>query len=245
MLRVILLSQLIVLTQLMAQAVHTDRYCVNAEATKIDALKDEFLPDSLYVSYRESAEGLVLRVVNTKKRPMYLFSSYFSDVFHSSRYLHRVNKENKSYNISFLPLIPYLSTTLNDRRVIGENKLVVKDQNLYDFIKMSPWSYFDIEIKFEKLFKDIGRKDNIVGEFRTETKSKAGQIKFKYLSVNKLKGKYNLFFDLAVYDQVDLLCEESAYFYKEFEFDKQAKSFHIVRVAVSIKNFNHPLFRNP
>jgi hypothetical protein len=120
--------------------------------------------------------------------------------------------------------------------------LINKGQILYNFIKMSPQTYYDMELQYDQLFKNVSQKDNVTCDFKAEEKNKFDGIKFKSLSVNKLTGKYSLFFDLAVYDQVDLLCEQSAYYLKEFEFDKQAKSFHTLRVPVEIQNYKHPLF---
>jgi len=240
--KLILIAQLTLVVPSVAQTKHLNGYCENVEAAKIDKSKGEFLSDSLYASYSESAKGVVLRVVNTTNKPVYLFSSYFPEIFHSSKYIHRVNKKEKSYLISFLPLIPYLSTKPTDKMILGSDQLISKGQVLYNFIKMSPQTYYDIELQYDELFKNISQKDNLTCDFKAEAKSKFDEIKFKDLSVNKLAGKYSLFFDLAVYDKVDLLCEQSAYYLKEFEFDKQAKSFRTLRVPATIQNYNHPLF---
>jgi hypothetical protein len=80
MFKLILVAQLIFVIQSAAQ---TDWYCENVEAIKIES-KGEFLPDSLYAACSENDKGVVLRIVNTTDKPVYLFSSYFSEIFHSS-----------------------------------------------------------------------------------------------------------------------------------------------------------------
>jgi hypothetical protein len=86
--------------------------------------------DSLYISYDENANGLTFSVINTTEDTVYLFSSYLPALYHSSKYLHRIDKRSKVniYRISFLPLIPFLSTKPNDRLIVGSNRIVEKNQ---------------------------------------------------------------------------------------------------------------------
>lgn len=224
-----------------AQADLQEKYCENTEGTKIDSSK-EFISDSLYVSYSEDESGLNFKIVNTTDQTMYLFSSYFPERYHSSKYLHRVSEEDKIYKVAFLPLLPYLSTKPTDKLILGSDRIVSKGQVLYDFIKLPPQSYYQVSVTYDNLFKNLGEKNSLVCDYEADKNNKFDKIKFKYLSADKLKGKYKLYFEFAIYDQVNLLCEQSAYYLKETEFNQQAKDFRKLGIPVKINNYNYPIF---
>ena len=57
-------------------------------------------------------------------------------------------------------------------------------------------------------------------------------MKFKFITTSKLRGKYNLKYDFAIYKDVSLLCGKNSYYFDEFNFDKQSKSFKILTVPI-------------
>ncbi len=89
-----------IISSLFAQSNLSNNHCDNSEGVKIN-YPHEFISDSLYVSYSESAGGLKLKIINTTNQTVYLFSSYFQESDHSSKYLHRINKKTKLYKIAF------------------------------------------------------------------------------------------------------------------------------------------------
>jgi hypothetical protein len=200
--------------------------------------------DSLYISYDENVSGLTFSVINTTEDTVYLFSSYLPALYHSSKYLHRIDKGSKVniYRISFLPLIPFLSTKPNDRLIVGSNRIVEKTQVLYNFVRILPGSFYEINMAYSDLFKDINQKGNLVCDFDANEADKFTAIKFKTLSADQLKGKYQVCFEFAVYHNIDLRCNQSAYYLKEEEFNKQAKAFEKIIVPVKMKHFSHRLF---
>lgn len=238
----LVLMQMIFASTLIAQSVLPSKYCVNTEGTKIDSSNNGFSPDSLYVSYTESASSLNFKIVNTTDQTVYLFSSYFPKLYHSAKYVHRVSKADQTYKVAFLPLLPYLSTKPTDKLILGSNRMINKGQVLYDFIKLIPQTYYEVNIYYDNLFKNLGDKNSLICDYDTGKNSKFGKIKFKYLSTDQLNGKYKLLFEFAVYDQVNLLCEQSAYYLKEFEFDQQAKDFKKLSIPVELKNYKNSIF---
>ena len=225
----------------MLSPLYQGKYCENIEGIKI-VDSDGFVSDSIYVSYSENASGIDFRIINTTNKTVYLLSSYFPELYHPSEYLHRVNEKDQIYKVSFLPLLPYLSTVSTDKLILGSNRVISKGQVLYDFIKLTPQTYHELSISYDVLFKNIGDKNSLICDYDPNENSKFGKIKFKYSNADKLKGKYKLHFEFAIYDQVDLLCEKSAYYLKEFEFDERAKAFKRLSLPVELSNYKHPIF---
>lgn len=221
------------------------KYCENIIGNKISNFKNEFIKDSLYVSFEEKNNSIELHIVNTTKDTLYLFNSYFSEMFYSSKYLHRIKKKKKEYIISFLPLVPYLSTISTDKQIINANRIIQKGQVLYNFVKLIPQTYFTIEIPYNSLFKNINNKKNVVcASVFQEKLNKFDKVKFKYFSSRKLKGIFELLFEFAIYDKVNLLCESSSYYLDETNFNTQANSYTILRIPITLKNYKHSLFGN-
>jgi hypothetical protein len=241
-LKFLIASQFFAVNVLFAQSELSNKYCENTDAIRITESSGKFLSDSLYVTYVEDATGLTFKVVNTTDKSVYLFSSYFPEMFHSSKYIHRLNKKDKTYRVSFLPLIPYLSTKPTDKIILGSDRIISKGQVLYNFVKMLPQTYHEIKVSYDNLFMNVEKENNLTCDFEASEKGKFDKIKFKNLSTDKLKGKYKLFFEFATYYQVDVLCSQAAYYLNEFEFDKQAKSFRKLSVPLKIQNYDHPLF---
>ncbi len=181
---------------------------------------------------------LLVRIINSSDRSRFLFSAYFDSKYHSSKYLHRIDKGLGKYKLSFLPLIPYLSTKPTDKQIIGYERIVNKGQILYVFVEFVPNSYYELEIDYNSF--DL--EGYLVCDFKPKESSKFKPIKFKYLKSNKLKNELHLEFEFAVYQDVGLLCKESAYYLEEYEFNSQAKAFEIVSVPVKVEKYDHPLF---
>ena len=222
-------------TPLFSQSNYSNLYCSGALGMEIDF---ETTPGKLYTTYSENDEGVVIRIINSSDRSQCLFSSYFENKYYSSKFLHRVDKGLGEYKLSFLPLIPYLSTKPTDKQIIGSERLVNKGQILYDFIELVPNSYYEMKIGYDS-FEVVG---DLVCDFKPHELNKFEPIKFKYVKSNKIKKKLGLVFEFAVYQDVSLLCKESAYYLEEHEFDTSSKAFEIVSIPAKFKNHNHPLF---
>lgn len=237
----LLLMQVLAASVVTAQSDLQSKFCENIEGTEIISA-EEFISDSLYVTYSENASGLNLKIVNTTDQTVYLFSGYFPEIYHPSEYLHRISEKDKIYKVAFLPLLAYLSTKPTDKLILGSDRILSKGQVLYDFIKLTPQTYYKVSISYENLFKNLGERNSLICDYKDGENNKFDKIKFKYLSADKLKGKYKLFFEFAVYDQVNLLCEQSAYYLEESQFNQQAKSFRKISIPVKMNNYDHLIF---
>lgn len=198
--------------------------------------------DSVYSEYTGNLDSGMFRVVNPTKKTQYLFKSYFDKSLQSSKYLHEVDKKNKIYCISFVPIISNLTTKKDDKLIIGENSVCNRGQILYDFVKLMPNTYYDLKIDYGMLFINKNYDQNSVKSYSNEILSKFNETSFNFLTTKKLKGKFNVVVEFAIYDDVSLLCSESAYYLNEFEFDKNARSFKVVNVPIKLNNPDLPLF---
>lgn len=94
--------------------------------------------DSIFVEAHYNKEMLRIEIINNTRDTIFLFNSYFDKNITSSKYIYRYDKKNKSVNISFLPLIPYLFTRYSDRIVL-QDRIVKEYQTVYDFYKIPPY----------------------------------------------------------------------------------------------------------
>lgn len=235
------LQLLIVFVSTWTFALAQSNYCYNQVGKSIDFPEKRM--DSLYLEYDKMASSYYIKIVNPTKDTLYLFSSYFSQELQSSKYLHEVDKKNKTYYISFVPIISNLATKRTDKTILGEEKIAQKEQVLYDFIKLNPNTYYVLQINYSNLFKNRNTNKNAVKHYNHQSLSKFKKASFKTVTTSKLTGKYNLIFQFGIYTDVSILCSESDYYLNEFEFDKQAKSFKTINFPIILNNPNYLLFK--
>lgn len=209
--------------------------CIKA-ASLVD--KSKYYQDSVYGTYEEDTTGITLNIINTTKDTLYVFKSYFDKIFLSSKYLHRINSKEKKYKLSLLPIVPKVFTKYSD--VITDEPIIGNQQVVYDFIKLPPNSIEKFLFKYEDLFKNRNSQNNASKDYDIKILHKyTKKIPQKFCTVSKLKSKYKFEVEFAVYKSVNLLCNESAYFLQENEFDKQSKDFKILTIPVDTKSYDY------
>ena len=216
-------------------------YCGYTKAKSLDfSVKKN---KQLILTYKTDNDSLYVTLLNTTKDTIYLFKSYFSQKLYSSKFIHRIDKSNKIYNISFVPLVSNLTTKISDKVILGENSVGSKGQILYDFITFLPNTYYTLGISLNSLFKNRDKRNNAVITFNEHSLNKFSESKFKLLSTNKLKGKFQLVVSVGVYKNIKKICKRSSYYLDEFGFDKQAKSFDILKTPIRLDNINYPFLK--
>ena len=208
-------------------------YCQN---TLADTNLTVAVENKIYIEKQITKDSIFINIVNSTRDTVYLFKSYFQKDLYSSKYIHRIDTKKKNYYITFIPLIPYLSTQRTDNLVLSQNRIIKKNQILYDFIKVAPQTHFKIAFYLEDLFKNVKTKNNITRALQTSSLNKFSYIKFKSLTSSCLIHKYNLFFSFAFYNHIDIVCRKSDFYLNEFNFNSQAKSFHIISTQVPLND---------
>ena len=225
--------KVLVLSILIASALQTKsqvshkKYC---ECKSAKLVGDDFnYNDSLFGVVKVDSNHYSIKIYNTTEDTFYLFSSYIEDQFLNSEYLKRVDFVKKQYKISFAPFIPFLSTERSDNVVIT-NSILKVNQIVYDFIRLTPNTYYELHIKI----KDAFILSKALKEFRPQNLNKFDfKAKFKKVIANKdVVENYKKYFEFAIYKNVSLLCQKWDYYLKEVDFNKQAKDFTILGIPL-------------
>jgi len=213
-----------------AQVKRSDNYCFTQTGKSIDFSVKR--TDSLYCDYVIEGNLLKINIVNPSKDTLYLFKSYFAQELYPSKYIHQIDRKNKVYYISFAPIVSSLTTNKTDKVILGENSVGHKGQVLYDFIKLNPGTFYQLEIDRTRLFKNHLISNNAVRYFDHFKLSKFKNANFKALTTSNLKGRYDVVVQFGIYDDVRLLCDKSKYYMNEIEFDRKSKVFKMINLNV-------------
>lgn len=214
-----------------------DTYCENETGKEIkDASRNL---NSVYLEYsQEKNTTLIFKIYNTTNDTKYLFSSYFHPSYYSAKCIHRLNSDDKSYKISFIPIVPFLGTRTEHVKILSSEKICKPFQMRYNFIKLLPNTFYELKIEREYLFKGISLKSQVTKDFDVKDLDKFDtQYIFPPCDINRLDESYDLVFEFGMYSDVNLLCDEFAYYTKEFDFNKQAKSFQVLSTKVKLSEF--------
>jgi len=193
-----------------------------------------FSQDNFHINYTEINDTIIFEFHNNTNDTKYLFSTYFFDDYLFSKYIQRINKKHKTYTISFVPLIPYLTNYLSDRIILGEDKIISVGQNLYHFITIKPGKTYTLKLPEKTIFLNANKKHNSVNYFKFKN---IKNHKIKKYTLKKLRGKYQLFFEFAIYDKIELLQSKNA----DIKSYYQSRNYETFNVPVFIKNYKLPL----
>lgn len=217
--------------------VQRGEYCSCIKASPLKE-QSKYYQDSVYSTYQEDTTGITISIINTTRDTLYVFKSYLEKEFLSSKYLHRINRKEKKYKLSLLPLVPHVFTKYSD--IITEEPIVGNQQIVYDFFKLPPNSVQSVFLSYKDLFRGKGSRNNVTKDYDVKLLHKyTKKVPQKPCTVKKIKDKYSFEIEFAVYKSVNLLCNEAAYFLQEIEFDKQSKDFKVLTVGVAMKNYNY------
>jgi len=196
---------------------------------------EKSIGDSLYAKCVSVDSFISIDIINASEDTLYLFNSYLHDSYTASKFLHKVDVQDSIYKISFLPILPYLGVKTSDVINLSENKISTPFQILYDFIVLPPQTYYEAKIRLATLFKHLNEKENAVTDYNAYSLNKYDRkTKFSFVTVSSLIG-YQIKVEFAYYKNVSLLCNQNAYYTNEFDFNKQAKSFKILSLPITIK----------
>lgn len=182
-------------------------------------------------------DTLRITLFNSGEDTLYLFNSYIElspkhdcgkEPLWESEYLHRYDKKGKIYKLSFLPIIPYLSVRFNDLITLGKQRILKKWAILYSFKPIAPEKSVVISIPRKALVYDAYTKDINLKDY-----GKNDNICFKEATV---KAPFSITIELAIYKNIDLLINQDAYYFREGEFDAQAKDYIVLSIPFNISS---------
>ncbi len=225
---------LFVLLNLTSLGQGVSRGSCNNEAGKKISFSHTHL-NKVYAEHSERFDSIYINVINTTSDTVYLFKSYFDSALYGSKYIHWVDKKEKKYTISFVPIISTLSTKRSDKIILGENKINARGQIMYEFVELAPDTYYGFCIPLDLLFKNKSLNQNAVVSQSYHAQSKFNQIKFKLVTTKDLKRMYNLTIVFGIYKKISFICDSDNYYKKEFEFNKNAQAFDVVELPITLK----------
>lgn len=203
-----------------------DLFCeCKIKGEKIININDGILESSVFAKASGFKDSLSISFYNTTADTIYLFNSYFSNDISTSKFLYRINKKENKRKISFLPLVPYLSTKYSDNIII-QNRVMSNYQVVYNFAKIPPNYKYEFCVKI----LDYKNLNTLVKDFNLASLNKFQPI--KKIKILKVVPSLNFEIELAYYKNVNLLCNKNDYFLKELEFNTQAKSFEVIKIKL-------------
>ena len=217
-------------------------YCSFKEGEKLPGGISHY-PDSLYATYKEDTVGMTVTIVNTTKDTLYIFDSYLHPQFLGSKYLHRIDLNSKRYKLSLLPIVPHVFTKYSDNAIVSDQAIIGNHQIVYDFIKLPPGCYKQMVFKFDDIFRYKDSNNNVSVDYNVKLLNKNSKVPVKFFTTKGLTGKYDFFFEFAVYKKISLLCTQAAYYMEEYKFDKESKSFDVLTLRARINKYFYPLLR--
>lgn len=179
--------------------------------------------DSIFGTIKGEGETIELCLYNKHTDTVYLLSSYFNEELIRSKYLHRINKKEKKYKVSFLPIRPFLGLKRPDVIVLGENRIIKQNQVLYSFIDLPPNTMLCLKLNL--------KTDDVQEYVKDVNLKKIGRYdKLRFKAINKKPKGLTNHFEFAVYFNTSLLKDYNAYYLKEFEFNKQAQNYILLDI---------------
>ena len=180
-------------------------------------------------------DTLHIRLYNSGVDTLFLFNSYIElntqhdcgkEPFWESEFLHRYDINNKTYKLSFLPLIPYLSVRFSDVITLGKQRILKKWNVLYSFRPILPSESIVVSIPKMALTYNYYTRDIVLKDY-----GKNDQLHFKRV---KVKAPSSIIIEFAIYKKINLLTNQKAYYFSETDFDTQAKDYEVISVPCNV-----------
>lgn len=188
--------------------------------------------DSMRLSHHFINDSIRLEFMNESSDTLYIFSSYLKPFVYYNKYLNRVNKKENIFKVSFLPIVSHVYTVKTDVIFFGDEQIIKPFQFTYEFIRIAPNKSYSITLPFAELKNFLLHQNRIVADFDPVNNFKKKQVKYlkkpEIALVNKVK------YEFAVYQNVNVLTTKASEANESDKFIKQAKSFKIKSVQLSL-----------
>lgn len=181
-------------------------------------LSEQCNDPSIEVSTKVLEDSLHITIKNKSSDTIYIFKSYFDRDIALSHYLYRYNRSSKNVNISFSPLVSYLFPTYSDN-IIFQDRILQEYQVVFDFYVLNPRSEITINLKI----LNLQSKKRFIKDFDVKKLNKYQKLKkLSYVEMNTMPSYY---VTIAYYKDISLLCNKSAFYFNELQFNNSSKQF--------------------
>ena len=191
---------------------------------------------SISISLSEEVDSVKFVFYNHSEHLFWLFDSYldpqYGKVLFQSPYLHRVERKNNQFKLSFLPVTPWLSVRYSDLIRRNEKTICSPGQVIYHFRQITGKDSVAIAIPKEAFFSEEYVIDKpLVGYHSYDS---ARRVKFR-TSTDRPQLPYRTV-EFAVYRSLEGI-NESNYYYNEGIFDDAVNGYDILAVTIRIDSW--------
>ena len=191
---------------------------------------------SISISLSEEADSVKFVFYNPSEHHLWLFDSYldpqYGKVLFQSPYLHRVERKNNRFKLSFLPVTPWLSVRYSDLIRRNEKTICTPGQVIYHFRQITGNDSVTIAIPKEAFFSEEYVIDKPL--VRYHSYDSARRVKFR-TTTDRPQLPFRTV-EFAVYRSLEGI-NESNYYYNEGIFDDVVNGYDILAVTIRIDSW--------
>ena len=191
---------------------------------------------SISISLSEEADSVKFVFFNNSEHHLWLFDSYldpqYGKVLFQSPYLHRVERKNNRFKLSFLPVTPWLSVRYSDLIRRNEKTICSPGQVIYHFRQIAAKDSVAIAIPKEAFFSEEYVIDKPL--VRYHSYDSARRVKFR-TTTDRPQLPFRTV-EFAVYRSLEGI-NESNYYYNEGIFDDVVNGYDILAVTIRIDSW--------
>lgn len=191
---------------------------------------------SISISLSEEADSVKFVFFNNSEHHLWLFDSYldpqYGKVLFQSPYLHRVERKNNRFKLSFLPVTPWLSVRYSDLIRRNEKTICSPGQVIYHFRQITGNDSVTIAIPKEAFFSEEYVIDKPL--VRYHSYDSARRVKFR-TTTDRPQLPFRTV-EFAVYRSLEGI-NESNYYYNEGIFDDAVNGYDILAVTIRIDSW--------
>lgn len=161
---------------------------------------------NIYLSHTIEKDSIFFNFKNQGTDSAFLFSTYFGYFYKEAKGLHKLNKKEHIYKISFLPIIKYLEKptgTSKDELWLSSDRLFRIWQNEYQFLAIPPADSLTMNFSLITLFSDDRSGYLAYKDYNNLTISRKDLKPLK-----KIKGDYKLQFEFAIFNRSGISSKE-------------------------------------
>lgn len=189
-------------------------------------INDSTKRDTIYADVKYLQNGIDIRLYNNTSDTVYLFNSYIDSMFYRAKYLHHYDKRKHKHTISFLPIFPYIGVKYSDLVTLGANRLVKQNQVLYAFTEILPSKSVVIHFSNDLLKPQGFVKGIDLINIDRYSKFKYKTLKYKNINIDVTVVQF------AIYQNINLLNNETSFYLDEFNFNRESKSYSTISATL-------------
>lgn len=217
-----------------------------------DGFKEKYVEnDSLDISISYilsmSNDTLDLCLTNIGNEEVFLFDSYLNDYEFSMGILegdaiYRYNSDRNTFLLSFLPLLPFLSSRYGDLIVLGNRRITRGLGNtIYSFRPIGVNETICLHLPFAKPRIDKWQKDIDVKKFNKWDRQNIMKFELSDHCLSETDIP-EVFLELAIYGDT-LSLSKYDYYQNEFDFNNKIKNFKALYIPLT-QDIIEMIFRN-